>query len=69
MKAQRPGFVMPAIPDQCFIPLTTVEGVSTSTAEFQHRLNHTSVVKACGIHINDDAPHNSRLTECGKPLR
>src|ERR1700728_4284533 len=32
------GFVMPAIPDMFFIPLTTVKGVSTTTAEFQHLL-------------------------------
>src|SRR5262249_28727480 len=34
------GFVMPAIPDEFFISLTTVKGVSATTAEFQHLLNH-----------------------------
>src|ERR1700732_3811025 len=34
------GFVMPAIPDEFFIPMTTVKGVSSCTAEFQHLLNH-----------------------------
>jgi eukaryotic-like serine/threonine-protein kinase len=47
------GFVMPAIPEQFFIPLTTVKGVSTSTAEFQHLLNDASVLVARGIDIND----------------
>ena len=31
---------MPAIPDEFFIPLTTAKGVSPTTAEFQHLLNH-----------------------------
>ncbi len=47
------GFVMPAIPGQFFIPLTTVKGVSSSTAEFQHLLNHSSVLAARGINIGD----------------
>ncbi|MGH3559685.1 MAG: hypothetical protein ACRDTK_19685, partial [Mycobacterium sp.] len=36
------GFVMPAIPGEFFIDLTTVKGVSRATAEFQHLLNHSS---------------------------
>src|ERR1700739_4893143 len=47
------GFVMPAIPDEFFFPLTTVKGVSTTTAEFQHLLNHRSVLAARGIDIDD----------------
>jgi DNA-binding helix-hairpin-helix protein with protein kinase domain len=47
------GFVMPAIPEEFFIPLTTVKGVSTTTAEFQHLLNHPSVLEARGIDIDD----------------
>jgi serine/threonine protein kinase len=47
------GFVMPAIPDEFFIPLTTVKGVSPTTAEFQHLLNHPSVLVARGITLDD----------------
>jgi serine/threonine protein kinase len=47
------GFVMPTIPDDFFIPLKTVKGVSTTTAEFQHLLNHSSVLAARGIDIDD----------------
>jgi serine/threonine protein kinase len=47
------GFVMPAIPDEFFTPLTTVKGVSPTTAEFQHLLNHPSVLVARGITIDD----------------
>jgi serine/threonine protein kinase len=47
------GFVMPAIPQEFFISLTTVKGESTSTAEFQHLLNHSSVLAARGITLND----------------
>ena len=47
------GFVMPAIPDAFFVPLTTVKGVSTTTAEFQHLLNHPSVLAARGITLDD----------------
>ena len=47
------GFVMPAIPDEFFIPLTTVKGVSPTIAEFQHLLNHPSVLVARGITIDD----------------
>jgi serine/threonine protein kinase len=46
------GFVMPAIPDKFFIPFATVKGVSTTTAEFQHLLNHPSVLVARGINID-----------------
>ena len=44
---------MPAIPDEFFIALTTVKGVSSSTAEFQHLLNHPSVLSARGIAIDE----------------
>ena len=47
------GFVMPTIPAEFFIPLITVKGVSTVTAEFQHLLNHPSVLQARGINIID----------------
>jgi serine/threonine protein kinase len=56
------GFVMPAIPDEFFISLTTVKGVSNSTAEFQHLLNHPSVLTARGIEL-DDAQRYSLLRE------
>ena len=47
------GFVMPAIPDSFYIDLTTVKGVSRTTAEFQHLLNPPSVLTARGITITD----------------
>jgi serine/threonine protein kinase len=47
------GFVMPAIPDEFFIQLTTAKGASPSTAEFQHLLNHPSVLRARGIDLDD----------------
>jgi serine/threonine protein kinase len=47
------GFVMPAIPQKFFIPLTTVKGVAQTTAEFQHLLNHPTVLVARGITIDD----------------
>ena len=47
------GFVMPAIPDDFFIPLSTAKGVSTCTAEFQHLLNHSTVLAARGINMDD----------------
>ncbi len=47
------GFVMPAIPAEFFIPLTTVKGASSATAEFQHLLNHPTVLTARGIEINE----------------
>jgi hypothetical protein len=40
------GFVMPAIPHEFFIALTTVKGTLTVPAEFQHLLNHPSVLAA-----------------------
>jgi serine/threonine protein kinase len=61
------GFVMPAIPDEFFIPLTTVKGVSTVAAEFQHLLNHPSVLAARGIDIND-AQRYSLLREVASGL-
>lgn len=47
------GFVMPAIPGEFFIDLTTAKGVAPSTAEFQHLLNHASVLAARGITLGD----------------
>ena len=61
------GFVMPAIPEEFFIPLTTVKGVSSSTAEFQHLLNHPSVLEARGITI-DDTQRYSLLREAASAL-
>jgi eukaryotic-like serine/threonine-protein kinase len=61
------GFVMPAIPDMFFIPLTTVKGVSTTTAEFQHLLNHPTVLEARGIDI-DDAQRYTLLRETASAL-
>jgi eukaryotic-like serine/threonine-protein kinase len=61
------GFVMPAIPDEFFIDLTTVKGVSKTAAEFQHLLNHSSVLAARGIAI-DDAQRYSLLREVASGL-
>jgi serine/threonine protein kinase len=61
------GFVMPAIPDEFFIPLTTAKGVSPSTAEFQHLLNHSSVLAARGITL-DDAQRYALLRETASAL-
>ena len=61
------GFVMPAIPQEFFISLATVKGVSTSTAEFQHLLNHSSVLAARGITV-DDAQRYSLLREVASGL-
>ncbi len=61
------GFVMPAIPDEFFIPLTTVKGVSTTAAEFQHLLNHPSVLVARGTTL-DDAQRFSLLRETASAL-
>jgi serine/threonine protein kinase len=47
------GFVMPVIPEAFFTELITVKGVSSTTAEFQHLLNHPSVLAARGVTIND----------------
>lgn len=47
------GFVMPAIPDQFVIELITVKGASPTTAEFQHLLNHPSMLAARGIDLDD----------------
>jgi eukaryotic-like serine/threonine-protein kinase len=61
------GFVMPAIPQEFFMSLTTVKGESTTTAEFQHLLNHSSVLAARGITIND-AQRYSLLREVASGL-
>jgi serine/threonine protein kinase len=61
------GFVMPAIPDEFFIPLKTVKGVSKAAAEFQHLLNHPAVLEARGIDI-DDARRYSLLREVASGL-
>ena len=67
MLAASTGFVMPAIPDEFFIPLKTVKGVSNTAAEFQHLLNHSSVLAARGIDI-DDAQRYSLLREVASGL-
>ena len=61
------GFVMPAIPDGFFIPLKTVKGVSDTAAEFQHLLNHSSVLAARGIDL-DDAQRYALLREVASGL-
>ncbi|ORV91549.1 hypothetical protein AWC11_10310 [Mycobacterium interjectum] len=61
------GFVMPAIPDDFFIALATVKGTSDATAEFQHLLNHPSVLAARGIEI-DDAQRYELLREVASGL-
>jgi eukaryotic-like serine/threonine-protein kinase len=61
------GFVMPAIPQEFFIELATVKGVSSSAAEFQHLLNHSSVLAARGIAI-DDVQRYSLLREVASGL-
>jgi eukaryotic-like serine/threonine-protein kinase len=61
------GFVMPVIPAQFFIELTTVKGVSSTTAEFQHLLNHPSVLAARGTTI-DDAQRYTLLRETASGL-
>jgi serine/threonine protein kinase len=65
--ARTTGFVMPAIPDDFFIELTTVKGVSSTTAEFQHLLNHQTVLNARGIDI-DDVQRFSLLREVASAL-
>ncbi len=61
------GFVMPTIPTEFFTDLTTVKGVSRTTAEFQHLLNHPSVLAARGIAI-DDAQRYALLREVAAAL-
>jgi serine/threonine protein kinase len=61
------GFVMPAIPPEFFIALTTAKGISASAAEFAHLLNHPSVLQARGISI-DDAQRYSLLREAASGL-
>jgi serine/threonine protein kinase len=61
------GFVMPIIPEDFFIELTTVKGVSSATAEFQHLLNHPSVLAARGVSI-DDAQRYALLRETASGL-
>ncbi len=61
------GFVMPAIPEQFFISLSTVKGVSSTTAEFQHLLNAASVLAARDIAI-DEAQRYALLREVASGL-
>ncbi|OBG35451.1 protein kinase family protein [Mycobacterium sp. E3198] len=61
------GFVMPAIPAAFFVELNTAKGASSSTAEFQHLLNHSSVLAARGIDL-DDAQRYSLLREVASGL-
>ncbi|WP_197495214.1 protein kinase family protein, partial [Mycobacterium kyorinense] len=58
---------MPAIPAQFFIDLTTVGGVSRTPAEFQHLLNHVSVLSARGVKL-DDVQRYSLLREVASAL-
>ncbi len=61
------GFVMPAIPEEFFISLTTAKGVAASTPEFQHLHNHRSVLAARGITV-DDAQRCTLLRETASAL-
>ena len=61
------GFVMPAIPEQFFISLSTVKGVSSTTAEFQHLLNAASVLAARDVAI-DEAQRYALLREVASGL-
>ena len=61
------GFVMPAIPDSFYVDLTTVKGISRTTAEFQHLLNPRSVLTARGITITDEQRYQL-LREVAKAL-
>jgi serine/threonine protein kinase len=58
---------MPSIPDDFFTPLVTVKGASTTAAEFQHLLNHPSILDARGIRI-DDAQRYALLREVASAL-
>ncbi|OBG35455.1 hypothetical protein A5673_20040 [Mycobacterium sp. E3198] len=61
------GFVMPAIPERFFVQLRTAKGVASSTAELQHLLNHSSVLAARGIDM-DEAQRYSLLHEVASGL-
>jgi eukaryotic-like serine/threonine-protein kinase len=61
------GFVMPAIPEEFFTALITAKGVSSTTAEFQHLLNHPSVLAARGIDL-DEAQRYTLLREVASGL-
>ncbi|MGV0043628.1 hypothetical protein ACRU13_19085 [Mycobacterium colombiense] len=61
------GFVMPAIPDDFYISLTTLKGVSRNPAEFQHLLNPESVLNARGIAL-DDVQRYALLREVASAL-
>ena len=61
------GFVMPAFPAEFFIALKTVKGVSETAAEFQHLMNHPSVLAARGLDI-DDVQRYSLLREVASGL-
>jgi eukaryotic-like serine/threonine-protein kinase len=61
------GFVMPTIPQEFFVQLATVKGVSSRTAEFQHLLNHASVLAARGITV-DEVQRYSLLREVASGL-
>ncbi|MFV8315696.1 hypothetical protein [Mycobacterium sp. 23] len=52
-QGQSTGFVMPEIPERFFISLTTLKGVSSNAAEFQHLLNPETVLHARGIAIDE----------------
>jgi len=47
------GFVMPSIPEEFFISLQTVKGMTAAPAEFQHLLNEQTYLDARGIQIDD----------------
>ncbi len=61
------GFVMPAIPDQFVLPITTVKGVEHVPAEFQHLLNEPDFIAARGISL-DTAQRCALLREVASAL-
>ena len=61
------GFIMPSISDDFFTPLVTVKGASSTAAEFQHLLNHPSILDARGIRI-DDTQRYALLREVASAL-
>lgn len=66
-QGQSTGFVMPEIPERFFISLTTLKGVSSNAAEFQHLLNPETVLHARGIAI-DEVTRYALLLEIASTL-
>ncbi|GAA4393969.1 hypothetical protein [Tsukamurella soli] len=47
------GFVMPRIPDEFFVSITTVKGVSRQMAELQHILNPVDILRQRGLLVSE----------------